>query len=265
MEKEKKKNRVKLLLIALLLCAALICAAVTVVFYIGRTAELNGMQAGTYEGMPYRIYVPTSNPAQQKYPLVLYLHSAGPRGKDNRAQIEGNTLLEELFSEQGRTEYPCIVLAPQCPKNQAWVPGHEEGFPDNAEALMGLLEQVQADYPVDPARIYITGYSMGGFGTWGMLGLYPGYFAAAVPVCGGWLQPNDTANAELMKDTPIWAFHGALDTAVPVERTRDMVAALDAVGGHVQYTEYPKEEHSIAERVYSEAELLPWMFAQAKG
>lgn len=256
------KKTQRRLLIILPLCAVLIGAVALAGFYIGRTADMDGMQAGVYEGMPYRIYVPEG--AQGELPLVLYLHGAGRRGNDNRAQIKDNSFLQALRSEENLAAYPCILLVPQCPKNQGWVSSQDEDFSRNTAALMGLLEQVKADYPVDPARVYITGNSMGGFGTWGMLLAYPDYFAAAVPICGGWLRDDDPAHAPLYKDVPIWAFHGDQDTAVPVERTRDMVEALKAVGGNIKYTEYPGEGHGISERAYHEPELLPWLFAQSR-
>lgn len=171
--------------------------------------------------------------------------------------------MQVMLSEENREAYPCIVLVPQCPKGKGWV--RQPWGPGIAEVLMGLLEQkIFPAYQVDLSRVYITGVSMGGFGTWGMLRAYPDVFAAAVPVCGGWDLDDDVAMVPVMKDVPIWAFHGALDEAVPVERSSDMAAALEAVGGNIRYTEYPDEGHTISERVYNEPELLPWLFAQKK-
>jgi predicted peptidase len=268
------KKRKKLLLIIIPACVLALCAA-GLGIYLAVTGTISEadkrvvdmMPAEVYKGpegkLPYRIYVPGDSDPAREYPLVLYLHHVARRGRDNRAQMRDN-YAQFLLSEENLAKYPCIFLAPQCPKNQAWVPGHDEGFADNAAAVMGLLEQVCAEYPVDRSRIYITGMSMGGFGTWGMLAAYPGYFAAAAPICGGWLQKSDVEYAPLLTDVPIWAFHGALDTAVPVERTRDMVEALEAIGGNIKYTEYPEEGHLIGEKVYSEPALFPWLFAQTK-
>jgi len=277
----KKRNK---LLIIILTCVLVACVGLTVVNTViiaawkDKIADMEweiatledamiegmGLLAWEHEGLPFRVYVPQGAQDDEKYPLVLYLHGAGARGDDNRAHMMGNFQVKTLVSEESQAQYPCVVLAPQCPENQGWVTSQDEDFSQNTEAVMGMLEQVCAAYPVDRSRIYITGVSMGGFGTWGMLRAYPDYFAAAVPICGGWLRDDDPAHVSLYRDVPIWAFHGALDTAVPVERSRDMVEALEALDGNVRYTEYPQEGHSIAARVYFEPELFPWLFAQVR-
>jgi len=273
------KKRTKLLVI-ILVCLLAACIGLTVVNTVAIASmkakiavmdyeiavlentelERMGLLAWEHEGLPFRIFVPEDT--DEKYPLVLYLHGAGSNGDDNRAQVVGNFQIKTLVSEEIQAQYPSIILAPQCPDGMGWV--RQPWGPGIAEDLMGMLEQVCTEYPVDRSRIYITGVSMGGFGTWGMLRAYPDYFAAAVPLCGGWDLEDDVENAPVMKDVPIWAFHGALDTTVPVERTRDMVKALEAVGGNIKYTEYPDEGHSISARVYYEPELFPWMFAQTR-
>jgi len=206
--------------------------------------------------LPYRIYVPEDYDAAEKYPLVLFLHGSGERGDDNRAQTKKNTVMQTLLNEENLAKYPCVVLAPQCPEDLWWA-GDDD---DNTGELMGLLEQTKAAYSIDDNRVYITGISMGGYGTWGMLTAYPDYFAAAVPVCGGW-EPED---ASLFKHVPIWAFHGARDKAVRPENSRDMVKALELTGGNVRYTEYPKEKHQSWEKAWREPELFEWMFAQVR-
>jgi len=226
---------------------------------------VNVMEAQVYEGLPYRIYVPENLDPAVKYPLVLCLHGSGNKGDDNLAQLGRSSAVHTLLAPENLEKYPCVVLAPQCPAGQRWVRGHGQyDLPGNAERLMGLLEQVRATYPVDPARIYITGLSMGGFGTWGMLRAYPDTFAAAVPICAGWDLPDDLGNAPRMKEIPIWVFHGTLDDDVPVARSREMVRALEDAGGNVKYTEYPDEGHACWERAYNESDLLPWLFAQTR-
>jgi len=220
------------------------------------------MRAELYEApggvvLPYRIYVPQKYDTAKQYPILLYLHGMGERGGDNRLHVSKNSVMETLLLEENRAAYPCVVLAPQCPEDAFWGEGY-------LPALMGLLEHTRAAYSTDCARQYITGLSMGGFGTWGMLAAYPDNFAAAVPICGGWDMDDDVENVPVMKGVPIWAFHGALDMTVPVARTRDMVKALEAVGGNIKYTEYQDEYHGIAARVYSEPALFPWLFAQSK-
>jgi predicted peptidase len=125
---------------------------------------------------------------------------------------------------------------------------------------MLLVESMLKDLSIDPKRIYITGLSMGGYGTWDLIGRRPDLFAAAVPVCGG----GDEGIAHTIKDIPVWAFHGAKDTAVKVSRTRNMIAALEKVGAKPRYTEYPDVAHDSWSLAYEDPELFRWLFAQAK-
>ncbi|MCL2494365.1 MAG: prolyl oligopeptidase family serine peptidase [Oscillospiraceae bacterium] len=200
--------------------------------------------------LPYRLYLPEGLYNGRESPLVLYLHGTGERGYDNRAQTRKNSVMQTLLSEENLAAYPCIVIAPQCPEDQWW----------DTQPLMSLLEDFTAKHPVDPNRIYITGLSMGGYGTWEMLAAYPDYFAAAVPICGG----GDPESAALFAHVPVWAFHGGRDSVVKPEQSREMIAALEAAGGNVEYTEYPREGHQSWERAYREEGLFAWMFAQVK-
>ena len=239
------------------------------------------MQAAVYEApdgtaLPYRIYVPENYNPARKYPLVLFLHGTGERGGDNRAHTEKGSVMQTLLGEDNLTQFPCVVVAPQCP-GAAW-------WPLLTTQLMGLLEQTRKAYSVDAARIYITGISLGGYGTWSMLAEYPGYFAAAVPICGG----GDPGTAPLLLDIPIWAFHGARDLIVRPDsgglskalgvnnkelrgllaqavNTRSMVKALQEAGSTaVKYTEYPREGHFCWELAYREPALFEWMFTQTR-
>jgi len=255
-----RKKHKKLLLIIPLCVLTLCAAAVALYFTVGGGGGIDRtdmMQAEVYKDaggavLPYRLYVPSNySAAAAEYPLVLFLHGAGERGDNNRAQTKKNSVMQTLLSEENLAAYSCVVIAPQCPKDQGW----------DTETLMGLLEYAEAAWPVDTARIYITGLSMGGYGTWDMLAAYPDYFAAAVPICGG----GDPESAALFKDVPVWAFHGAKDTVVGPERSREMVQALEEAGAKdVRYTEYPDAAHASWEPAYREAELFPWMFAQSK-
>jgi len=222
---------------------------------IDRTDMMEARVFTTPDGaaLPYRLYVPQAYDAAQNWPLVLYLHGAGERGDDNRAHTSKNSVMQTLFKEKNLRKYPCVVLAPQCPEDDWWTARTED--------LMGLLEHAKAEYSIDDARVYITGISMGGYGTWAMLAAYPDYFAAAVPVCGA----GDPQTAALFKDNPIWAFHGGKDSTVPPEGSRDMVAALEvADAADVRYTEYPRLGHVSWERAYRERDLFAWLFAQSR-
>ncbi|MCL2022959.1 MAG: alpha/beta hydrolase-fold protein [Oscillospiraceae bacterium] len=188
------------------------------------------------------------------FPLVLFLHGAGGRGNDNTAQTRINTVMQHLLGEF-RADFPCIIVAPQ-------VPDPQNGYWSNVfDVTIELLDTLKGELPINPDRVYITGLSMGGGGTWGMIAKYPNYFAAAAPICG-W---GDSKTVSEILHLPIWAFHGALDWNVRVRYTREMVDALKAAGSTlIKYTEYPFESHCSWELAYRDRELYEWMFAQIR-
>jgi len=246
----------KKLILVIAVGVALLCAAVLGIYFaLGGNSKYPAidrtdmMAAASFQGMPYRIYVPQG---EGPFPLVLYLHGAGERGDNNRAQTKKNSVMQTLLSEENLAAYPCIVVAPQCPKDRGW----------DIEVLMELLGgKILPAHQVDFSRIYVTGLSMGGYGTWALLAAYPDKFAAAVPVCGG----GDPETAALFAHVPVWAFHGAKDDVVSPEGSREMVRAMEAAGAaDVRYTEYPDEKHASWEPAYREPELFPWLFAQVK-
>jgi predicted peptidase len=212
--------------------------------------------------LPYRLLKPAKIEPGQKYPLVLFLHGAGERGDNNEAQLIHG--VPEFAKAKNREKYPCFLIAPQCPKGQRWANWSERKLVDQPtepmRLVIALLAQAQKEYPIDPQRIYVTGLSMGGYGTWDLISRYPDQFAAAVPICGG----GDEGQAAKIAQIPIWVFHGAKDPAVKVERSRTMVAALKKAGGHPKYTEYPDVEHDSWVPAYKDAEMMEWLFAQKK-
>ena len=216
------------------------------------------MQPEVYEdpsglSLPYRVYVPeTMEEGAPRYPVVLFLQGGGHRGTDNRRQTNAFGVMHVLLGRSNRAKYPCILVAPQMPLDGDW------GDDELRRLHMGMLEQIAANYPADPARTYVTGLSLGGGGTWAMLAAYPEYFAAGVPICGWWT----VEDAPLLKDIPVWIFHGENDRP---ENARAMFAALKEAGSaRVKYTEYPKEGHWSWGRAYYDPALYEWMFAQAK-
>ena len=184
----------------------------------------------------YRLLQPKNYDAKTKlkYPLVLFLHGAGERGADNKAQLVHG--MADFAANKMMTDYPCFVVAPQCPTGEKWVDvdwsATKHDMPDKPASPMRLtlqlLDALQKEFSIDAARLYITGLSMGGYGTWDGIQRHPELFAAAVPICGG----GDPKLAKKIAAIPIWAFHGDQDEAVPVSGSRDMIAALKTAGHH---------------------------------
>lgn len=213
------------------------------------------------ESLPYRLLKPVNPGVKEKFPLVIFLHGAGERGTDNEAQI---THIKDLFLDsRNRGKHPCYVLAPQCPKGVMWAEHNKDGSmkenpTETMQLVIDLMEKITREFPIDETRIYITGVSMGGYGTWDLMARFPETFAAAVPICGG----GDARTASTIEHIPVWAFHGALDEVVSPKRSRAMITAIQKAGGHPGYTEYPDIGHNSWVRAYQEPHLLPWLFKQ---
>ena len=214
----------------------------------------------------YRLLKPKDYDPNRKYPLVVFLHGAGERGSDNTAQLVH--AMADFASDRIMENYPAFVIAPQCPDEKKWVevPWTDEDHEmpkEPSQSLRQTLELVaalQEEFSIDPARRYITGLSMGGFGVWDAIQRRPELFAAAAPVCGG----ADARLAKRIKDVPVWAFHGDQDDAVKVRRSRDMIAAIKAAGGSPKYTEYKGVGHDSWTATYQDPELYKWLFAQKR-
>lgn len=214
--------------------------------------------------LPYQLLIPKHYDAKNRYPLVVFLHGAGERGDDNRAQLVHG--MADYASDAIQDKYPCFVVAPQCPKGKLWVDvdwsSLKHDMPEKAtDALrqtMSIVESLEKNFSIDSNRLYITGLSMGGYGTWDALQRYPHRFAAAVPICGG----GDVKLAKRIKHIPIWAFHGDKDNAVPPERSRSMIEALKEAGGEPKYTEYADVGHDSWTATYKDPAMHAWMFAQ---
>ena len=215
----------------------------------------------------YRLLGPASITPGTRYPLVIFLHGAGERGNDNLSQLK---YFPTWIAEQSaRQAHPCFVLAPQCRDEQKWVDvdwSKIESTPQSPTptvdmlAVIAALEDTLQREPIDPARIYLTGLSMGGYGSWDLAARMPDRFAAVLPICGG----GDEATAAKIKDLPIWCFHGDADTAVRVERSRTMIEALRAAGGAPTYSELAGVGHDSWTPAYRDPDVLTWLFAQKK-
>ena len=251
-------------------CPVLMCLLASPSLLWGGGADLYEKATFSADGQKllYRVLKPAKIEAGKKYPLVLFLHGAGERGDNNAAQlVHGSTLFTKPAN---REKYPCYAIFPQCPNGKQWVqvpwgdkkPHVSPKEPSEPLRLTKqMLDQFLKDNPVDADRIYVTGLSMGGFGTWDFAQRYPDFVAAAAPICGG----ADDSTAAKIKLIPVWAFHGSADTAVWPERSRSMVEELKKVKGNVRYSEYEKVGHDSWNRAFAEPELLPWMFAQKRG
>lgn len=214
------------------------------------------------ERMLYRLFIPSQYDRQREYPLVLWLHGGAGRGNDNLKQIsEGNTMGSHVWTmAENQSRNPCFVAAPQCPDSQEWATVTNAQPSGPMILALELLRKIQTEFSVDARRIYVTGQSLGGFGTWAAITHQPDLFAAAIPVCGG----GDESLAARLRVKPIWAFHGEKDPAVPVERSRRMIDAIRKAGGAPRYTEYRDAGHVIWERVFREPELSTWLFSQRR-
>jgi predicted peptidase len=202
-----------------------------------------------------------------RHPLVLFLHGAGERGDDNVKQLK--YLPTWLADPALRRRHPCYVLAPQCRMDERWVDvswADVESTPQPATptidlmAAMKALDETLAREAIDPARVYLTGLSMGGYGTWDLAARQPDRFAAIMPVCGG----GDDRVAARLAALPIWCFHGDADTAVAVERSRSMIAAVKAAGGRPIYSELPGVGHDSWTPAYRDGFVLDWLFSQRR-
>ncbi|MES2660327.1 MAG: dienelactone hydrolase family protein [Verrucomicrobiota bacterium] len=212
----------------------------------------------------YRWSAPEKIDAGKIYPLVLFLHGSGERGDDNSAQLKHG--VRAIQAGTAKLGQPVFLIAPQCPKERWWSPVDMEkmrlsaaGQPNALmEAVLELVDETTATQPVDPKRFYLTGISMGGFGTWDLLGRVPDKIAAAIPICGG----GDPSLVAKYKAVPIWAFHGDADPIVPVRTTKEMVSALEEAGGKPKVTYYPGVQHDSWTQTYDDPEVIRWMLEQ---
>jgi predicted peptidase len=204
--------------------------------------------------LDYLLFVPMDyqEDSTTLWPLILFLHGRGESG-DNLNIVKRHGIPKVIEEAE---DFPCITVSPQCPANTDWVA--------LIEPLMSLLSSIIERFRVDQQRIYLTGLSMGGRGTWALALEYPEIFAALIPICGR-VPDGDQfmEKVKALKDVPIWVFHGAKDSSVPVQNSEAIVAALRAVQGNVSYTVYPDADHDSWTETYSNPELYRWMLSQA--
>lgn len=256
-----KKNYLFVLTVLILLANASHIAA--------QSNRYGSLKFGNAKGdtLLYRLLFPDANP-KAKYPLVIFLHGSGERGKDNEAQLKWGSM--QFASDQMMFQHPSIVIAPQCPEGQQW--SNFKRTPNSTEIelnpnpskpmelLLGLIKETIQKLPVDPNRVYITGLSMGGFGVFDALSRAPELFAAAIPVCGG----GDTSKVASFAKIPIWMFHGAQDGAVNPQLSMNMAAALFKAGANPGLTLYPTVGHFSWLGAYMDQPMIEWLYSQHK-
>ncbi len=196
--------------------------------------------------LKYLIYLPKDYDQKESWPVLLFLHGSGERG-DNLDLVKKHGPPKLIGTGK---QFPLIVVSPQCPNGRWW----------EAVELATLLDEIVEKYKVDQDRIYVTGLSMGGFGTWSLAEYQPNRFAAIVPICGG----GEVYWSETLAHLPVWAFHGAKDTAVPTERSKQMVEALKKDGGNPKFTIYPDAGHDSWTQAYNTPELYEWLLQQKR-
>jgi predicted peptidase len=214
----------------------------------------------------YQVFVPDNWTPNKKWPVILFLHGAGESGDDGLLQTAVGIA---AAIRMNRNRFSAIVVMPQCRKDVWWIDSPMD------DVAMAALAQAEKEFQGDPRRTYLTGLSMGGYGTWHLAAKFPRKFAALVPVCGGILRPElarvhspqdtkpytDAVN-KIGGNTPVWIFHGAMDDTVPVTESRRMAEAMKALGGEVRYTEYPGVGHNSWGKAYAEPDLITWMLSK---
>jgi predicted peptidase len=228
---------------------------------------VDGFAAGEHAArggtrLPYRLYEPARAGREPRLPLIVYLHGSGGAGTDNRSQISGGNRAgtHVWTSEALQARHPAFVVAPQIPAGAAWAEPRSDALTPYAEAVLELVAELARTHPIDRDRVYLVGQSLGGYGTWDLVSKRPAVFAAAVPLCGA----GNATRIVAARSVPIWAFHGAKDETVPVAGSRELVAALRAAGGSVEYTEYADVGHAVWNVAFAEDALPEWLFAQTR-
>ena len=232
-------------LIAVLLLCSAGCTTLTSPKDLGQHPRSFKQKISKTVEAEYLLYLPDDYAASQaKWPLILFLHGAGERG-DNLSKVEVHG--PPKLVNEGKS-FPFVIASPQCPKEEWWSSGNQ------IDTLSALLDHIVAKYRIDEDRIYVTGLSIGGFGTWRLACEYPHRFAAIAPICG----KGEPFAARAIPHLPVWVFHGAKDDVVPLQASLEMVGALKKVGGNVEFTIYPEAGHDSWTETYNNPELYEW-------
>lgn len=225
------------------------------------------------QALPYRILFPENYDRSKKYPLILFLHGGGERGNDNEKQLTHGAKL--FLTEDSRKNFQAIVIVPQCAMESYWAAAlldrtttpftitidYSKPEPAELQSSIALVKKITKEEAVDKKRIYITGLSMGGMGTYEAVYRYPKLFAAAMPICGA----GDVAKYDKrVTKVPFRVFHGAVDAVVDVTNSQQMVEKLKSLNASVLYTEYPNVNHNSWDNAFAESDFLSWMFSKKR-
>src|SRR5262245_32404227 len=243
--------------------------AAIAVFAVTAAAADTGFIDKTYKDSSgtehkYVVFVPHNYKKGAPTPTILFLHGAGETKQQPAKQKEGakpkappkmpvEVGIGPAIKKREKT-FPFLTIIPQAPRF-GWGAGSDGG-----KLALAILDEVEKEYSVDKKRLYLTGLSMGGMGTWSLAMAMPEKWAAIVPICGR----GDTKTADKIKDLPCWAFHGDADTAVNVSGSREMIAAIKKAGGDPKYTEYPGVGHNSWDKAYATDELYEWLLKHSK-
>ena len=224
--------------------AALLGSAPPESGFVDKTIDYNGAS------VKYVVFVPKAYDPEKAHPTILFLHGSGEQGDDGKKQA-GQGLGNAIKLAEDKWNF--LVIFPQKPAGRG-------GFAEHEKLILDIIEKTKKEYKVDDKRFYLTGLSMGGYGSWTLACKYPTMFTAAAPICGG----GNPADAAKIKDLPVWAFHGDKDTAVPLKKSQDMIDALKAAGGNPKFTVYPGVGHNSWDKAYREENLHEWFLQQVK-
>ena len=233
-----------------------------------KSLEADFFTASDGTELPYRLYIPENYSEEYAYPVFVFLHGSGVQGTDNEGQLAFAT---GFFIPKTLPTYQSIIIIPQCPYEDGWVDVgpwtcdsysiDEVPIAPGLQAVMELIDYINGKYSTNPGRQYITGMSMGGYGTWDLILRYPDKFTAAVPLCGA----GDPTYGFRLKDMALRVYHDADDGAVPVAGSRKMVEAVREAGGeNVVYIETTGRGHNVWDLAYRDEEMYEWLFSQRK-
>lgn len=238
-------------------------------YYLNKTKPLNFVSNEFSRKLLYRLHIPEIKP-ERKYPVVVILHGGNERGSDNKKQIE--SIACTFLSRKVQNLFPSIIIIPQCPQETQWVNTGSVKTPfdhynqsqsvesEEMQMVVKIINKIISEYPVDREKIYVTGFSMGSTGTWDIITRHPDIFAAAVPISGR----SDLSTAHILKDIPIWAFHGKLDSIAPARLNIEMQKAVLKSGGNCKLTLFENAGHYCVPQVLKNPDLIKWLFSQKK-